>query len=192
MGLDSVELIMEMEEYFQIEIPDPEAEQMVTVQLAVDGICKRRGITEKESPLKEELRQLLLHTFKKIGIEKYTLLDEEPIFTTISPEDADQWKRFSQELGLKVPKPNLSKPKLATNPLLAFLYRKTYDWRTIPVSQFIEVLAASNRSTFIEPSTIKSSYEVYIGVMAITEAKCGVDIYEIQPHKSWTSDFGID
>ena len=44
-SLDTVELIMQFEEEFGIEIPDEEAEKITTVQAAVDFI-KARGITD--------------------------------------------------------------------------------------------------------------------------------------------------
>ena len=39
-SLDLVELIMAMEEEFDVEIPDEEAEQIVTVQNAIDFVAK--------------------------------------------------------------------------------------------------------------------------------------------------------
>lgn len=39
-SLDSVEIIMALEEEFGIEIPDEEAETMTTVQAIVDGVQK--------------------------------------------------------------------------------------------------------------------------------------------------------
>ncbi|MBE0585582.1 MAG: acyl carrier protein [Desulfofustis sp.] len=41
-SLDLVELIMAMEEKFEIEIPDEDAEKIVTVQDAVDYVTKLR------------------------------------------------------------------------------------------------------------------------------------------------------
>ncbi len=42
-SLDTVELVMALEEEFETEIPDEEAEQITTVQLAVDYINKNLG-----------------------------------------------------------------------------------------------------------------------------------------------------
>ena len=41
-SLDTVELIMALEEEFEIEIPDEDAEKITTVQQAVDYISERR------------------------------------------------------------------------------------------------------------------------------------------------------
>ena len=42
-SLDTVELIMALEEEFDAEIPDEEAEKITTVQLAIDYIVERKG-----------------------------------------------------------------------------------------------------------------------------------------------------
>jgi acyl carrier protein len=42
-SLDTVELVMALEEEFETEIPDEEAEQITTVQAAIDYINKNLG-----------------------------------------------------------------------------------------------------------------------------------------------------
>ncbi len=42
-SLDTVELVMDLEEHFQIEIPDEDAEKLKTVKDAVDYITKKKG-----------------------------------------------------------------------------------------------------------------------------------------------------
>ncbi|MCK5902093.1 MAG: acyl carrier protein [Cocleimonas sp.] len=42
-SLDTVELVMALEEEFGTEIPDEEAEKITTVQLAVDYVNKNQG-----------------------------------------------------------------------------------------------------------------------------------------------------
>jgi acyl carrier protein len=44
-SLDTVELVMALEEEFEIEIPDEDAEKITTVQQAVDYISERRNKT---------------------------------------------------------------------------------------------------------------------------------------------------
>ena len=44
-SLDTVELVMALEEEFEIEIPDEEAEKITTVQQAVDYINAQKGAT---------------------------------------------------------------------------------------------------------------------------------------------------
>jgi len=42
-SLDTVELVMALEEEFETEIPDEEAEKITTVQLAIDYVKKVQG-----------------------------------------------------------------------------------------------------------------------------------------------------
>ncbi len=42
-SLDTVELVMEFEKEFNIEIPDEDAEKIITVQDAIDYIIKKSG-----------------------------------------------------------------------------------------------------------------------------------------------------
>jgi len=42
-SLDTVELVMALEEEFDIQIPDEEAEKITTVQQAVDYIVQKKG-----------------------------------------------------------------------------------------------------------------------------------------------------
>jgi len=42
-SLDTVELVMALEEEFETEIPDEEAEKITTVQQAIDYILERKG-----------------------------------------------------------------------------------------------------------------------------------------------------
>ncbi|CDF92624.1 MULTISPECIES: acyl carrier protein [unclassified Pseudomonas] len=42
-SLDTVELVMALEEEFETEIPDEEAEKITTVQAAIDYVAKHQG-----------------------------------------------------------------------------------------------------------------------------------------------------
>lgn len=42
-SLDTVELVMELEEHFEVEIPDEDAEKLKTVKDAVDYITNKKG-----------------------------------------------------------------------------------------------------------------------------------------------------
>jgi len=42
-SLDTVELVMEFEEEFDIEIPDEDAEKMTTVGMAIEYLKKKKG-----------------------------------------------------------------------------------------------------------------------------------------------------
>lgn len=45
-SLEIVEFVMALEEIFNIEIPDTDAEKLATVQAALDYACMRLGVSE--------------------------------------------------------------------------------------------------------------------------------------------------
>lgn len=52
MGLDSVELLISFENYFNIQVPDKEAEEIRTVQEMVDCVGSHLAITKYGEELK--------------------------------------------------------------------------------------------------------------------------------------------
>ncbi len=56
-SLDTVELVMALEEEFEIEIPDEDAEKITTVQQAIDYINERRTRPEQHSLIEQTSRR---------------------------------------------------------------------------------------------------------------------------------------
>ncbi|MCM0598720.1 acyl carrier protein [Periweissella fabalis] len=44
-SIDFVELVLDLEDHFDVEIPDEDAEKLVTLQNTVDYIADKKGIT---------------------------------------------------------------------------------------------------------------------------------------------------
>ncbi len=67
MGMDGVEFVMELEQEFQLSIPDADAERMTTVGSVVQWIAAHKGIqTQRACPTAQafyRLRRLLTDTF---------------------------------------------------------------------------------------------------------------------------------
>ena len=47
-SLDAAEMVIEIEERFEISIPDPDAENLLTVASTIDYVCKKLGIAEED------------------------------------------------------------------------------------------------------------------------------------------------
>lgn len=77
MGLDSVELVMKVEEHFEIEIPDDQASQLVTVGMLhhwVVAELRRLNRPDVDSTtLFNELRELIC---KQLGIKPDRVVPE--------------------------------------------------------------------------------------------------------------------
>lgn len=115
MGLDSIELLVEVETEFKISIPDIEAEEIITVGDFYQAILKKmpskkRGVSTKCKPQKifYELRNILS---SRLDISKEEFSPKTHLREIFSSETIrDRWKNIEFDLGLKLPK--LLKPKV--------------------------------------------------------------------------------
>jgi acyl carrier protein len=195
MGLDSVELVLEIEKYFEIRISDAEAEKISTVQDMVDVVASHLNISDNSANLRDDILQRINDALLKLGlIEKEIKLDER-IVRYISPQDERFWKVLEDELQLKVPPIetiNKKANRLIDKIKSAFNLGPLYNAEETSVEEFIAAICAANDKQLIDRKTIKSTYEIYIGVIGVTVDKIGVDYYEITPEKSFTNDLGVD
>jgi acyl carrier protein len=195
MGLDSVELVMEVEKYFGIAIPDPEAEKAYTIQAMVDIVARHLNLTGNGMELRDKIFEKVNQALLKLGLINTPVSLADLISKYLFPDNKETWQAFKNELQLKVPKPDTIKrnsPKLIDKIKFAINWTPMYDWSSITVDQFVAAICANNYEELIDKEHIKSTYEIYIAVTAITVDKIGVDYYEIAPEKSFTTDLGVD
>lgn len=109
----------------------------------------------------------------------------------LSPDEKETWEAFKNNLQLDVPKPETIKrnsKKLIDKISLQLIGYQCIDWSSITIDQFISAICANNYEELIDKDHIKSTYEIYVAVSAITVNNIGVDYYEIAPGKSFTND----
>ena len=194
MGLDSIELVVEIERYFGIQIPDREAEKIITVQAMVDTVARHLNITDDSTELRDNILERVNQAFLKLGITSAVIPLTANISPFLSPNNKEVWMAFKRELHLDVPKPETLKPessKLIDKIKNAVNWKPMYDWTSITVDQFVTAICASNHEVLIDRTQIKSTYEIYVAVIAITVEKIGVDYFEITPEKSFADDLGV-
>lgn len=188
MGLDSVELVMEWEKYFNIEIPDKEAVKMSTVQDAIEYIAAQVEYSQQQIDTKEKLLSEFKNSIAEMGINfSMTLYDN--IFQQIPAKEHKTWKRISSETKLEMPEP------LAAGALEKFIDRifpQKDNLEIVTLDRFIDLLAAVNYVKLIDRNHIQGKYEVMIAVMGITIQKIGVSPFEVFLDSSFTKDLGID
>lgn len=195
MGLDSVELLMAIEDYFRIQLPASEAERISTIQNMVDAVAQRLQIEQINSPLKSTVFQALAAELYKFTTEGETVKLESKISNYLNAEIDGRWNEVEASLALKLPKPSNHTPfrhSLFTKILNAISWAPNYHWNDILVDRFVDATCACNYQQLINRETIASKYEIYIMVTAITVEKIGVDYFEVMPEKSFTSDLGVD
>lgn len=191
MGLDSVELIVSFENYFDVVIADKEAENIVTVQDAVNCIARLLNISNKDESLKQSLFEKLKSKLIELKLTNETLSLNDTIFTRLQPENKETWEAVEQHLNLKMDVPSIPKKNLLERTLNYKFFEPNYNWLSITADQFITATIALNHEIFVQKGNIKCIYEILVVVIGITADKNGLDIYEVQPDKGFVQDLGI-
>ena len=148
MSLDSVELVVSFEKYFNIEIDNRDAEKIRSVQELVDYVAGHLNISKHDSRLKTDLFEKIKSSLIQKGIADNSLVLHDKAFAIIKPENKELWVKLSEELALQIPKPNLSNETLAMK-MLSYVWQPKYNWKTISFDQFITAICANNRMTLL-------------------------------------------
>lgn len=190
MGLDSVELIMDVEKHFSISISDPEAEKVYTVGQLVDCVAKMLSIDNYDFGLRDS-------SFNQIKASLERHVHDIPGFSltskvsdTLDINDITLIKSIENDLNLELPR--LQEKGFLDGLLKRLRFFETIDFRTITWKRYIDVILAHNLDKLTPPIQYKSKYEIYIAIMRITVDKIGVDYQEIGLEKSFTDDLGVD
>jgi hypothetical protein len=195
MGLDSVELIMEVENHFSISIPDSEAEKAYTVGKLVDCVAQILAIKSYDFTLRNKTFSLLKTELLSLNNNLSDFPISSKVKDSLDIQDELLILAIERKLNLKLPgiyfKPENNKGIL----------RKVKSWLTtidnidfkeITWKKFIDIILAKNLNNGSLKIEYKSKYEIYIAIMRITVDKIGVDYSEIGIEKMFTDDLGID
>lgn len=194
MGLDSVELLMEWEKYFDIQIPDLVAEKISTVQNAVDAISTILNLTDEKADLKDNIFGRLQNAVFKTVSTNPSIIQSDLVYKVLPDNNKQTWASISTELGLEIPFPptKLDDNSLKTKVLTILNWTPKFNYAELTFSDLTDIICGNNCQSLIDPKSIKTKYEIYIVLMAITVDKIGIDIYEFKSDKTFTGDFGID
>lgn len=190
MGLDSVELIMDVEKHFSISIPDPEAEKAATVGKLVDCVAAILGVDKYDFTVRDK-------TFNLVKEKLLTLVpDLQDFHLTTNVSDTldfnDKTLLGSLENSLNLKLPSFGEKGSISKILERFHIFRTLDLDTISWERYMDIILAHNLERLNPPLQYTSKYEIYIAVMRITVDKIGVDYVEIGLEKSFTDDLGVD
>lgn len=197
MGLDSVELLVEVEKYFNIQITNSDAAKINTVQSMVDMVCQYLNISSADPALRDMVFGRASDCIAQLYPDRTTIQLSDSIAKQFPAQTLEEWKSFEGLLGLRVPIPGSFLTREASwHDSLSQMWQQasppSYQWEDITISQFINAICACNCYDLIDRTHVTSSYEVYLVVIRITASQTGADYYEISPEKSFTDDLGID
>jgi hypothetical protein len=205
MGLDSVELLWEVEKYFDIIIPDSEAPNVITIQDFAD--CIYRYITPVKNGKCQS--QALFYRFRTyavetLGFERDKFFPETLTsdFIYMSPEGRgyQTWVKMQEDLDLKLPPfftlalrdYERKSVKFLGVPVYAYNISVKYPITEASVRSLINWVLSSNYERFFDSKQLTSKEDVERILMALISEKVGIPIYELKLEHSLTNDLGID
>jgi hypothetical protein len=100
MGLESVELVMAFEEHFGIEIPDEEAEKLLTPGLVIDLVCAKLKTIDGDTCQSQRAFYILRRAVIKILGKKRKELTPKTYLQDLSPDKncTSWWTQLTEEV----------------------------------------------------------------------------------------------
>jgi acyl carrier protein len=195
MGLDSVELIMDVEKHFSISIPDRESEKAARVGDLVNVVAKILNTPSYNFNLRESVFTLVSNELKKIKPSIIEIHLNDLVLNTIDIDNTEENRLLESLIEAKLPGIKTKiKEGLSTFEKLKnwFDFEDSIGFEDLKWKKYIDILIAANLERFIKKGEYKSKYEIYLAIMKITVAKMGVMYQEIGIEKSFTDDLGVD
>ncbi len=197
MGLDSVALLMDIEEHFDISIPNNEAENIYTIQNLSDCVYNHITIIPSDKCISQvlfyRLRNILKDILKvdKEVIKLYSRLDE------LIPSGNKEriWERIESDLNLNLPKLNNNYDKFTRKEALILFIsfsKRSLSTEKTRIKGFINWVLALNHEKLLPIERICNKRDVERIVIGIVHRSCGIPINEMELKHSITYDLGID
>lgn len=193
MGLDSVELFIAFEKYFNIQFQHTDIESIRTIQDTTEIIAKYLNIEEEDLSLKDEIFTKVESVFRETAALNASITYSS-LASIYLNENKTAWKRLRDKTGMKIPVPEKMSSPQRSFFQKAFIssWNPLYKWEEVTLEQFTEAVYAHNIDILVDTKRLKSKYEIYICVKAITSDCLGLELYEISPEKSYIDDLGVD
>jgi hypothetical protein len=180
MGLDTVELVMEMEDRFGISIPDEDASRMVTVGDTLDYIVRklqhRLPGGEDRCPSQRAFYRLRRDLVAAYGVPPRSVRPGSRIGALIPVGPArGTWTAFAQRLRLPLESTRLPR-----------------DYFPHPETTLRELVPPMLGPTFSMDGKRVHEHAVWIELRSIISRQLGIDEGEIQPHLRYIADLHCD
>jgi acyl carrier protein len=197
MGLDSVELLMSVEDKFGIRIEDSEAENICTVQHFADTVFSKIIINPSDKCLIQIVFYRIRKAFQNLNLTELDIKPNSKISDLLTQSELKgNWNRLETELELKLPELVAIdfNPKL--NSHVKIFGIKTIK-RNTPVTkgtirELIDWVISLNFEQTIDIQKITNKYEVERIISGIISENMGIPITEIELRHTITNDLGID
>jgi acyl carrier protein len=197
MGLDSVELLMSVEDKFGISIEDSEAENIATVQHLADTVYSKIIVNPTDKCLTQILFYQIRKAFQNLNLTESEIMPKSKISDLLTKSELKtNWNRLEKEIELKLPELVAMdfNPKLDSHVKIFGI--KTIK-RNTPVTkgtlrELIDWTISLNFEKTIDIQKITDKYEVERIIAGIISENMGIPISEIELRHTITNDLGID
>jgi acyl carrier protein len=193
MGLDSVELLVRFEKYFEVDVPHAVAEQLLTPDDVATWASQFLGISALlNSPAQEVVARQLEKLFAA-----HAPVADTPLADLLP--NGEVWAQYAQQLasqvGWQLPEIGWLRPPRARGWL-----NQLFNWMTTVAppepntyrfADLIDWVLARNYQLLIAKPW-QSRYEVLQAIIGITSDSSGLDVSEIKYSSRFTLDLGID
>jgi len=191
MGLDSVELIVRIEKFFALEIPDPVAERLRTVGDVTTWLGEQLGTSgQRASATRDTVAAAVRTLLTNEHPDQAPQLDASLIIwlNTLEAEVRLASQLFATT-GLEWPNDAHRPRKNWLGRLVATDYQSFYQTATI--GELVNWLVARNYERLLQ-QPLRSQYEVEQAVIGLSWEQTGVEIPEIQLASNYVNDLGVD
>ncbi|WP_282113207.1 phosphopantetheine-binding protein [Maribacter stanieri] len=197
MGLDSIELVMTVEEKFGIQIPDAECEKIYTVQDFADAVYPKIITHPTEKCLSQIIFYKVREAIKSVNPSNDLITPDSKIKEVVGMDELrTKWGKIEKVIGLKLPELVTMDFNENLDTHLIIFGVKTIK-RTQPVTkgnlgQLTNWIISLNTEQLIDIKKITSKYEVERIISGVINERIGIPINEIELKHSITKDLGVD
>jgi hypothetical protein len=182
MGLDTVELVVAIEEEFGLGIPDEEAERLATVGDVYEWLKVRIATADPQTCLTQrifyKLRTALIQNY---GVKRQAINSETRLTDLLSLEAVEAgWPSLQLFIDLKTP------PFRVANELLGLRLSK----QSLTMRQLVQSLISLNDSHFA--SMLASEQDIWNRLVLVIFRQANVNLEEIRYESSFTKDLRLD
>ncbi len=191
MGLDSVELIVRIEKFFALEIPDPIAERLRTVGDVATWLGEQFGTSgQRASATRDTVAAAVQILLTNEHPDQAPQPNASLVIWLNTPEAE---RRLASQLfaaaGLEWPNDAHKPRKNWLGRLVAADHQAFYQ--AANVSNLVDWLVARNYERLLQPP-LHNQYEVEQAVIGLSWEQTGAEIPEIELASSYVNDLGVD
>ena len=197
MGLDSVELLVNIEKYFDISIPDPEAAKISTLQDFANCVYQKVKINPTEVCKSRVLfYKLKIYFHTQFGISEQAIYPEQRISELIATSNLHNvWRSIEQDFNLRLPELasfNLNPEKVNVKILGVTIFRKRKTLTSGTMRDLVQWILALNHEKFINVNNLCSKHDIESIIIEIVSESVGIPVNELRLEQSIIHDLGID